>query len=74
MATVLTKMTTSGRIEMDENSKNHRGTRPRRDRATKQELDEELNDALQDTFPVSDPVSITCSLKPGAARKPRKGP
>jgi hypothetical protein len=40
------------------------------DEEHKEKLDEELNEALEETFPASDPVSIVRTSKPGARRKP----
>lgn len=59
---------------MDGNSKNQRNTSQRRLREDKKKLDEALNDALKDTFPASDPVSITRSLKPGTRSTSSENP
>ena len=37
----------------------------------KQELDEELEEALEDTFPASDPISVISSSIPGKPKKKR---
>jgi hypothetical protein len=47
----------------------------REKRKQKQEADlreEELDEGLADTFPASDPVSVTTSAVPGAPKKSRK--
>ena len=36
------------------------------------EREEELEEGLEDTFPASDPVSVTSSSIPGAPKKPHK--
>jgi hypothetical protein len=38
----------------------------------KQELDEELEEALEDTFPASDPISVISSSIPGKPKKKQK--
>ena len=35
----------------------------------KQALDEELDEGLEDSFPASDPVSVTSTAIPGAPRR-----
>ena len=37
-----------------------------------EELDDELEEGLEDTFPASDPVSVTSTAIPGAPKKPRR--
>lgn len=39
-----------------------------KDKATAQEIDEELDDALEHTFPASDPISLESTLVPGGHR------
>ncbi len=53
-------------------SKPSRQSRPgsKQDEKRKQELEEQLNEGLEDTFPASDPVSVVTRLRPGKARKP----
>lgn len=43
-------------MSMDEKKKPHSDDRPKKD---KKELEEELEEGLEDTFPASDPVSVT---------------
>jgi hypothetical protein len=46
--------------------------KPARDRSDDQrELSKELDEALEDTFPASDPVSITSTAIPGAPPEPK---
>lgn len=40
--------------------------------SAKQALDDELEEGLEDTFPASDPVSVTSSTIPGRPKKKRK--
>jgi hypothetical protein len=47
----------------------------REKRKQKQDTDlreDELEEGLEDTFPASDPVSVTSSSIPGRPKKPRK--
>lgn len=39
-----------------------------KDKAAAQEIDEELDDALEHTFPASDPISLESTLVPGGRR------
>lgn len=41
-----------------------------RERGEKKELDEQLNEGLEDTFPASDPVSSTVTSIPSGTPKP----
>ncbi len=43
-----------------------------RTKGQKGELDEQLNEGLEDTFPASDPVSVTSSSIPGGPKKRKK--
>jgi len=53
-------------LEREQKAEKKRGS-------AKQELDDELEEGLEDTFPASDPVSITSSaIAGGPKRKPRK--
>lgn len=38
----------------------------------KQIVEGELDEGLEDTFPASDPVSVTSSTRPGGPKKPGK--
>jgi hypothetical protein len=50
--------------------KKPRKRRPAADRSKDQdELSRELDEGLEDTFPASDPVSVTSTAIPGAPRK-----
>ncbi len=61
------------RLTQSPDSKSKSSTKPRRgskqDEKRKQELEEQLNEGLEDTFPASDPVSVVTRLRPGKARK-----
>lgn len=41
--------------------------------STKEELDAELDEGLEDTFPASDPVSVTGTTTPGRPAGPANG-
>jgi hypothetical protein len=45
--------------------KSHRGDRSSADRARRQQQEEALDDALENTFPASDPISIVQPAPPG---------
>jgi hypothetical protein len=51
--------------------KNEAG-RSARSKDQKGELDEQLNEGLEDTFPASDPVSTTTTAIPAGTPKPPK--
>jgi hypothetical protein len=44
-----------------------------RDRAEKHRLDDALHEGLEDTFPASDPVSITQPLQSKRDHRPNRG-
>lgn len=44
----------------------------RKQEKTVDEIEEELEEGLEDTFPASDPVSVTSSSIPGSPKKRRK--
>lgn len=50
-------------------SRKKKGTPDRSD--DQRELSEELDEALEDTFPASDPVSVTSTAIPGAPSRPK---
>jgi hypothetical protein len=41
---------------------------PAQDKAAAQEIEAELDDALEHTFPASDPISLESTLVPGSRR------
>ena len=61
-------------------SKPEAGAKPRKSAAVRsleeerrsEDMQEELEEGLEDTFPASDPVSITSTSIPGAPSKPGK--
>lgn len=58
------------RMEPDRNRRRGLMTQPAE--KSKDELDHDLDEALQDTFPASDPVSIVSKFRSGRRRKHRK--
>ncbi len=56
----------------------HKGNTPRqaeesaRSRGNRQELEEQLNEGLEDTFPASDPVATSTTAIPAGTPKPPK--
>ncbi|CAN7471578.1 hypothetical protein [Neorhizobium sp. LjRoot104] len=65
-------MSTTSTPNSAQNDRNKKVEQSARDRGEKKELDEQLNEGLEDTFPASDPVSSTVTSIPSGTPKPPK--
>jgi hypothetical protein len=56
----------------NDNDRNRKTEDSARTKADKSELDEQLNEGLEDTFPASDPVATSTTAIPAGTPKPPK--